>query len=173
MRALVEHIMTGVVIYTDGSCLENPGAAGWAALLLTVKEGELEDDSLVSGGLESATNNQAEMMAAIMGLEELEKPSRVQVVTDSQYLRKGITEWVPHWKRRGGTGRWRTGAGQPVKNRDLWQRLDALNQFHNVRWDWVKGHADDPFNSIVDEQARQEALFIQRRHRAEAQLRGA
>lgn len=140
-----------VHIHTDGACLGNPGPGGWAALLrYGVREREL------AGGEAQTTNNRMELMAAIRALETLNEPCEVVLHTDSQYVRKGITEWMPNWLRR----KWRTAAGAPVKNQDLWQRLHDAAQRHEVDWRWVKGHSGDPDNERVDDLARNEAERI-------------
>ncbi len=137
-----------VEIHTDGACLGNPGPGGWAALLCHAgREREL------AGGEAETTNNRMELMAAIMALEALKSPCEVELSTDSQYVQKGIGEWLPNWIRRG----WKTAAGQPVKNQDLWMRLDAAAKPHVVRWKWVKGHAGHVENERVDKLARAEA----------------
>jgi ribonuclease HI len=137
-----------VQIHTDGACLGNPGPGGWAALL---KHGGHE--RMLSGGEAQTTNNRMELMAAICALEALKQHCEVALYTDSQYVRKGITEWLPNWLAR----RWRTASGGAVKNQDLWQRLHAANARHTVAWHWVKGHSGDPDNERVDAQARSEA----------------
>lgn len=143
--------MSEVVIHTDGACLGNPGPGGWAALLrYGVRERELV------GGEALTTNNRMELMAAIRALEVLTEPCEVILHTDSQYVRKGITEWMPNWLRRN----WRTAAGAPVKNQDLWQRLHEAAGRHRVDWRWVKGHSGDPDNERVDLLARTEAERI-------------
>ncbi len=130
-----------VTIYTDGACSGNPGPGGWAAVLLfRGREKEL------SGGEPLTTNNRMELTAAIQALEVLKRPCIVELYTDSQYVRQGITAWMKNWKARG----WRTADGKPVKNEDLWRRLDAARNGHDVSWRWVKGHADDPLNHRVD-----------------------
>ncbi|MFC3551209.1 ribonuclease HI [Lysobacter cavernae] len=135
--------------HTDGACLGNPGPGGWAALLrYNGREREL------AGGEADTTNNRMELMAAIMALEALSEPCEVMLQTDSQYVRQGITEWIGNWVRRG----WKTAGGDPVKNRDLWERLHAAAQRHTVEWRWVKGHSGDPDNERVDVLARNEAL---------------
>lgn len=137
-----------VEIHTDGACLGNPGPGGWAALLrYNGREREL------AGGERSTTNNRMELLAAIMALEALKAPCAVDLSTDSQYVQKGISEWLPGWIRRG----WKTAGGQPVKNQDLWERLHAAARPHRVRWLWVKGHAGHPDNERVDQLARAEA----------------
>ncbi len=138
-----------VHIHTDGACLGNPGPGGWGALLrCNGREREL------AGGDPATTNNRMELMGAIMGLETLTAPSTVILTTDSQYVRQGITEWMKNWVRRG----WKTAGGDPVKNRDLWERLHAACQRHNIDWRWVKGHSGDPHNDRVDVLARDAAL---------------
>jgi ribonuclease HI len=133
-----------VEIYTDGACRGNPGAGGWAALL---RMGD--NEKIVSGYEAVTTNNRMELMAAIEGLAALKRPCRVRLTTDSQYLRHGITQWLPRWKANG----WRTAQKQPVKNQDLWQRLDALAASHDIEWCWVKGHSGHPENDLVDRAA--------------------
>jgi len=134
-----------VVIYTDGACSGNPGPGGWGAILMSgVHERELW------GGESHTTNNRMELMAAIKALEALKRPCRVELHTDSQYLRKGVTEWLPGWKARG----WRTAAKAPVKNEDLWRALDEARQRHEVAWRWVKGHSGHPLNERADWLAR-------------------
>ena len=128
-------------IFSDGACKGNPGPGGWGAVL---RLGDHEKE--IHGGEPHTTNNRMEMMAVIEALTQLKKPSKVRVYTDSQYVQKGISEWLPGWKAR----RWRTAANQPVKNVDLWQRLDALAAQHDVRWLWVKGHAGHPENERAD-----------------------
>ncbi len=130
-----------VTIYTDGACKGNPGPGGWGALLmLNGKERELK------GGETLTTNNRMELMAAIMALEALKRPCSVDLFTDSQYVRNGINTWMANWKKRG----WLTADRKPVKNEDLWRRLDEARKRHDVVWHWVKGHADDPHNHRVD-----------------------
>jgi len=132
----------GVVeIYSDGACRGNPGPGGWGAI---VRFDGSEKELL--GGEAATTNNRMEMMAVIRALEALEQPSRVRVYTDSQYVQKGISEWIRSWKRRD----WKTADKKPVKNVDLWKRLDELNAAHNVEWHWVKGHAGHPENERAD-----------------------
>lgn len=133
-----------VEIYTDGACRGNPGPGGWAALL---RVGEHE--RLVSGAEAETTNNRMELQAAIAGLAELKRPCVVRLTTDSEYVRKGVSEWLERWKRNG----WRTAQKKPVKNQDLWQTLDELVAQHDVQWFWVKGHSGHPENERVDEAA--------------------
>ena len=138
-----------VVIHTDGACSGNPGPGGWGAVL-HFKDQEKE----LWGGELQTTNNRMELMAAIAALEALKRPCKVELHTDSQYLRTGITEWLAGWKARG----WRTAAKAPVKNEDLWRRLDEARLRHQVDWRWVKGHAGHPMNERADGLARQGML---------------
>ena len=134
-----------VVIYTDGACSGNPGPGGWGAILIARgQEKELK------GGEAATTNNRMEMTAAIRALEALTRPCSVELHTDSQYLRQGVTEWLTNWKRRG----WRTADNKPVKNEDLWRELDAVRARHEVSWRWVKGHNGHPLNERADALAR-------------------
>jgi len=140
-----EEAHKAVEIFTDGACSGNPGPGGWAAILRyrgTEKE--------LSGGDPQTTNNRMEMMAAIAALEALTRPCRVKLYTDSQYLRDGIMQWLPGWKARN----WRTADKKPVKNVDLWQRLDAAAQPHRIEWLWVRGHTGHPENERADALAR-------------------
>ena len=143
--------MQHVTIYTDGACKGNPGPGGWAALL---RWRGIERE--LAGGEADTTNNRMELMAAIAALEALKEACDATLHTDSQYVRQGITEWMPNWIRRG----WKTAGGDPVKNRDLWERLHAANAKHKVDWRWVKGHAGDPDNERVDQLARAAAVKI-------------
>lgn len=137
--------MTNIVeIFTDGACKGNPGPGGWAALLRFNGA-----EKVLSGGERQTTNNRMEMTAAIKALETLKRPCRVILSTDSQYLRLGITQWLKNWKRRG----WKTAQGKPVKNEDLWRRLDAVAAQHEIEWCWVAGHSGHHENSMVDEAA--------------------
>ena len=135
-----------VVIYTDGACSGNPGPGGWGAIL-TFDGHERE----ICGGEADTTNNRMELMAAISALETLTRPCAVEVHTDSQYLRGGVTGWMDNWKKRG----WLTADKKPVKNIELWQRLDEARSRHDVSWHWVKGHAGHDMNERADELARQ------------------
>jgi ribonuclease HI len=138
-----------VEIYTDGSCLGNPGPGGYGVLL---RYGKHEKE--LSQGYELTTNNRMELMAAIVGLETLTQPCQIKLVTDSQYVKQGIESWLENWKKRG----WKTAAKQPVKNVDLWQRLDTAVKRHPiVKWYWVKGHSGNEFNERVDVLARDAA----------------
>jgi ribonuclease HI len=136
--------VTKVEIYTDGACRGNPGPGGWGALL---RYGDHEKE--LSGAEPRTTNNRMELMAAIQALEHLKRPCRVDLTTDSQYVQKGISEWLAGWKRKG----WKTAARKPVKNADLWQRLDAAVQRHEVHWHWVRGHSGHPENERADQLA--------------------
>jgi ribonuclease HI len=135
----------GVTIYTDGACSGNPGAGGWGAILM---HGTTEKE--LCGGEPATTNNRMELMAAIQALEALKKPCKVELFTDSQYVQKGIHEWIHAWKRRG----WKTADGKPVKNDDLWRRLDEARSRHDVTWRWVRGHAGHELNERADALAR-------------------
>jgi ribonuclease HI len=135
-----------VEIYTDGACRGNPGPGGWAALL-SVDGREKE----IAGAEALTTNNRMELTAVIRALETLRRPVRARVFTDSQYVRRGITEWLAQWKARG----WLTAERKPVKNQDLWQRLEELNVSHDIEWHWVPGHAGVPGNERVDRLANQ------------------
>jgi ribonuclease HI len=135
-----------VVIHTDGACSGNPGPGGWGAILeYGGKEREL------SGAEGETTNNRMELMAAIVALETLKRPCVVRLVTDSTYVRDGVTKWIHGWRKNG----WKTAAKKPVKNEDLWRRLEAANERHHVAWEWVKGHAGHPENERADQLARE------------------
>ncbi len=134
-----------VVVYTDGACSGNPGPGGWGAILAW--DGHRKE---LNGGEAETTNNRMELLAAISALEALTRPVKVDLHTDSNYLREGISKWIHGWKRNG----WRTADKKPVKNAELWQRLDAAQARHDIRWHWVKGHAGHPENERADELAR-------------------
>lgn len=136
--------MKHVEAYTDGACRGNPGPGGWGVVLLA--DGSVKE---LSGGELGTTNNRMELTAAIRALEALKRPCRVDIYTDSTYVRSGITEWLPGWRRRG----WRTAARKPVKNQDLWQALAALTDKHDVHWHWVRGHSGNAGNERADELA--------------------
>ncbi|TXH05082.1 MAG: ribonuclease HI [Nevskiaceae bacterium] len=138
--------MKKIVIYTDGACKGNPGPGGWGALLSYNGRSKT-----LKGGEPATTNNRMELMAAISALESLREPCEVLLHTDSKYVMDGLTQWLPNWKARG----WRTADKKPVKNQDLWQRLDAAVQRHRIDWRWVKGHAGDPGNERADQLANE------------------
>ncbi len=136
---------TKVVVFTDGACSGNPGPGGWGAILTF---GETQKE--LKGGEKLTTNNRMELMAAISALEAMKRPCVVELHTDSQYVKNGITSWIHNWKRNG----WRTADKKPVKNEDLWKRLDEALAIHKVDWRWVKGHAGHEMNERADELAR-------------------
>lgn len=137
--------MNDIVMYTDGACSGNPGPGGWGAVLMSGKHRKE-----LYGGERDTTNNRMEMMAVIRGIEALKRGCSVDIYTDSTYVMKGITEWLDGWKKRG----WRTASKQPVKNVDLWQRLEKALDRHEVNWHWVRGHTGVPENERADELAR-------------------
>ena len=142
--------MADLYAYTDGACSGNPGPGGWGALLIA-RDGEtVVKTRELSGGEANTTNNRMELMAAITALETLDRATALTIVTDSSYVKDGITKWIHGWKARG----WKTAAKKPVKNEDLWQRLDLAAARHDVTWEWVKGHAGHPENEKADELAR-------------------
>ncbi len=143
-----------VHVFTDGACLGNPGPGGWAALL---RWGEVE--KLLVGNEASSTNNRMELMAAIAAMEALTRPCRLDLTTDSQYVKRGVQEWLVRWRSNG----WKTAARKPVKNQDLWQRLDAAIEPHQVTWHWVKGHSGHAENERVDQAAREAAEALGRK----------
>ena len=133
-----------VQIFTDGACRGNPGVGGWGAVI-RYKEHEKQ----LSGGAKDTTNNRMELMAAIKALESLKRPCEISLTTDSQYVRKGIIEWMSDWKKRN----WKTAAKKPVKNKDLWQKLDEATREHDIEWHWVKGHTGHEGNELADQLA--------------------
>jgi ribonuclease HI len=143
-----------VIIYTDGACKGNPGIGGWG-VWLRYKAAEKE----LYGGEVETTNNRMELMAAIQALETLTRPCLVELYTDSTYVQKGITEWLPNWKKRG----WKTASKSAVKNDDLWKRLDAAANRHTIQWRWVKGHSNDVGNDKADHLANQGIASLQQR----------
>jgi ribonuclease HI len=150
-----------VVIFTDGACSGNPGPGGWGAILTCG-----DSDKEISGGEPETTNNRMELMAAISALEALKRPSRVELHTDSSYLKDGITKWIHGWKRNG----WRTSDKKPVKNAELWQRLDRARVRHARDWRWVRGHAGHPENERADALAREAmAPFMKSRRRTKSE----
>ena len=133
--------MKDVIIYTDGACRGNPGPGGWGALIkfdIVQKE--------IFGGQNNTTNNQMELSAAIEGLSTLKEPCNVELFTDSRYVMDGITQWIQNWKKNN----WKTSSKKEVKNKELWQKLDQLMSYHQVKWNWVKGHSGDPGNEVAD-----------------------
>lgn len=130
-----------VIIYSDGGCKPNPGRGGWAALLIW---GEQQKE--LSGGDPDTTNNRMELTAAVRALEALKRACDIEFYTDSEYLKKGISEWIAGWKRKG----WKTAKGEPVLNQDLWMRLDELTRQHKISWKWTRGHAGNVYNERVD-----------------------
>ena len=137
-----------IKIYTDGSCLGNPGNGGWAAIIIDGKK-----KIQIKGSKKDTTNNQMELLAPIKALKKIPKGSNVQIFTDSKYVKSGITEWIHNWKKNG----WKTANKQPVKNKDLWTELDLLTNEFKIKWIWVKGHSTDSLNNEVDLIAREAA----------------
>ncbi len=142
--------MPDLYAYTDGACSGNPGPGGWGVLLLARNGDKTLKERTLQGGAADTTNNQMELMAAISALETLGKPSAITVVTDRSYVKDGITKWIHGWKKNG----WRNAAKKPVKNTELWQRLDAATKRHQITWEWIKGHAGHAKNERADELAR-------------------
>jgi ribonuclease HI len=142
--------MPELYAYTDGACSGNPGPGGWGVLLLARESGPVVKERTLQGGEAMTTNNRMELLAAISALETLARPSEIIIVTDSAYVKNGVTEWIHGWKRNG----WRTAGRDPVKNADLWQRLDAAQARHKVDWRWIKGHAGHEENERADALAR-------------------
>ncbi|KAF0675533.1 ribonuclease HI [Profundibacterium mesophilum] len=143
--------MTDLFAYTDGACSGNPGPGGWGALLIARDDdGAVVKERELNGGEKLTTNNRMELLAAISALESLARASAITIVTDSQYVKNGVTSWIHGWKRNG----WKTSQKKPVKNEDLWKRLDIAQGRHQVRWEWVKGHAGHPENERADALAR-------------------
>ena len=137
-----------IKIYTDGSCLGNPGNGGWAAIIMDDKK-----KIQIKGSKKNTTNNQMELLAPIKALKKIPKGSNVQIFTDSKYVKSGITEWINNWKKNG----WKTASKQPVKNKDLWTELDQMTNEFQIKWSWVKGHSTDVLNNEVDLIAREAA----------------
>ena len=142
--------MPDLIAYTDGACSGNPGPGGWGVLMRAMSSGKLLKQRELSGGEADTTNNRMELLAAINALEVLEREAAITIITDSTYVKNGVTSWIHGWKRDG----WKTSAKKPVKNADLWQRLDEAQAGHSVTWEWVKGHAGHPENERADELAR-------------------
>jgi len=137
-----------IKVYTDGSCLENPGNGGWAAII--IDDGK---KTQIKGSKKNTTNNQMELMAPIEALKKIPKGSEIQIFTDSKYVKSGITEWIHNWKKNG----WKTANKQKVKNKDLWVELDLLSSQFDIKWSWVKAHSTDKLNNEVDLIAREAA----------------
>ena len=142
--------MTQLFAWTDGACSGNPGPGGWGVLMRAMDGAQIVKERELSGGEADTTNNRMELMAAISALETLSRVSEITVVTDSTYVKNGVTQWIHGWKRNG----WKTADKKPVKNADLWQRLDAAQARHTVHWQWIKGHAGHAENERADELAR-------------------
>ncbi len=142
--------MVELVAHTDGACSRNPGPGGWGVLLEAKHEGRVVKERELKGGEAATTNNRMELMAAIMALEVLDRPATITVVTDSAYVKNGVTGWIHGWKKNG----WKTASKKPVKNVELWQRLDAAQARHQVDWKWIKGHAGHAENERADALAR-------------------
>jgi len=142
--------MPKLFAYTDGACSGNPGPGGWGVLMLAREGNTVLKQRELNGGAAHTTNNQMELMAAISALEALAKPSAITIVTDSVYVKDGITKWIHGWKKNG----WRNASKKPVKNTELWQRLDAATKRHQITWQWIKGHAGHAENERADELAR-------------------
>lgn len=142
--------MPKLYAYTDGACSGNPGPGGWGVLLLAKQDDNIIKTRSLSGGAAETTNNQMELTAAIMALEALDKPSKITIVTDSSYVKDGITKWIFGWKKNG----WKTSAKKAVKNEELWKLLEKATKQHDVNWEWIKGHAGHIENEQADELAR-------------------
>ena len=142
--------MHDLFAYTDGACSGNPGPGGWGVLLVAKNQGKIIKEKELFGGQENATNNQMELFAAISALEALDRPSQIKIITDSSYVKDGVTQWLENWKKN----KWKTASKKPVKNAELWRRLDQARSMHQVKWEWVKGHAGHQENERADELAR-------------------
>lgn len=142
--------MADLFAWTDGACSGNPGPGGWGVLLRAIDGGAVVKQRELKGGAAETTNNRMELMAAISALEVLERESAITIITDSAYVKNGVTGWIHGWKRNG----WKTSANKPVANVELWQRLDTAQARHRVTWEWIKGHAGHPENERADELAR-------------------
>lgn len=143
--------MPDLYAYTDGACSGNPGPGGWGVLMLAKESGKVIKSRELKGGAADTTNNRMELSAAINALTALERPVKITIVTDSSYVKDGITKWIHGWKSRG----WKTAAKKPVKNEDLWKELEAATATHDVTWEWIKGHAGHAENEKADELARE------------------
>tara|TARA_B100001179_G_scaffold42965_1_gene28358 strand:+ start:31 stop:456 length:426 start_codon:yes stop_codon:yes gene_type:complete len=137
-----------IKIYTDGSCIGNPGPGGWAVIILDNK-----NEKIISGKKNNTTNNQMELLAPIKALSNFNKKKSFIIFTDSIYVKEGITKWIENWKKNS----WKTSGKKPVKNQKLWKKLDELVKFHDVKWEWIKGHSTNIYNNLVDELARKAA----------------
>ena len=142
--------MHNLFAYTDGACSGNPGPGGWGVLLVAKNQNKIIKERELFGGQENTTNNQMELLAAISALEALDRPSKIKIITDSSYVKNGVTLWLENWKNN----KWKTASKKPVKNAELWRRLDQAKSRHAVIWEWVKGHAGHPENERADELAR-------------------
>ena len=142
--------MHNLFAYTDGACSGNPGPGGWGVLLVAKNQNKIIKERELFGGQEDTTNNQMELLAAISALEALDRPSKIKIITDSSYVKNGVTQWLENWKNN----KWKTASKKPVKNAELWRRLDQAKSGHEVIWEWVKGHAGHPENERADELAR-------------------
>ena len=142
--------MHNLIAYTDGACSGNPGPGGWGVVLQARSGLKVTKQRELNGGAAETTNNRMELTAAIQALEALTRKSRIRIVTDSVYVKDGVTKWILGWKKNG----WLTSAKKPVKNEDLWKKLDAAQKSHEVSWEWIKGHAGHPENELADELAR-------------------
>ena len=142
--------MHNLFAYTDGACSGNPGPGGWGVLLIAKTHQKIIKERELCGGQDSTTNNQMELLAAISALEILDRPSKIKIITDSSYVKNGVTQWLENWKKN----KWKTAARKPVKNVELWRRLDEAKSRHEVSWECVKGHAGHPENERADELAR-------------------
>ena len=143
--------MPELIAYTDGACSGNPGPGGWGVVLQAKRDDVVVKQRELNGGEADTTNNRMELQAAIAALEALERPSAITIVTDSVYVKDGVSRWIFAWKKNG----WKTAAKKPVKNVDLWQALDEAQMRHDVTWEWVKGHAGHPENELADVLARE------------------
>ena len=138
--------MHNLFAYTDGACSGNPGPGGWGVLLIAKNQDTIIKEKEIFGGQEETTNNQMELLAAISALEALDRPSKIKIITDSSYVKNGVTQWLENWKNNN----WKTASKKPVKNKDLWQRLDEACSLHSIEWCWVKGHSGHEKNERVD-----------------------
>ena len=142
--------MHNLFAYTDGACSGNPGPGGWGVLLVAKKQEKIIKERELFGGEKNTTNNKMELLAAISALEALDRPSKLKIITDSSYVKNGVTQWLENWKNN----KWKTASKKPVKNAELWRRLDQARSRHEVIWEWVKGHSGHPENERADQLAR-------------------